>query len=171
MSCFSGVEEISLRRARLPVDADSHVAGEIDPLDGLVALAEQGDGPTFAWRAAQIAWENYPPQAIADAVHLALSVGASLTARQLSAEGQHLYPKDAELAKLARILAPPRVTGTCPADPSANLDLEWLRRHAAEYRGQWVALKQGEFLATAPSAQALKALLPPTQGIFVTRVL
>lgn len=151
-------------------DYINDIDNEADPMDVLSALAEQGNGAAFARQAAEIAWDAYPPQEIARAVQLALAAGAPLTARHLSAEGYRLYPEDAELAKMARILAPPKVLGTSPANPSTGLDLEWLRRHATEYQGQWVALNKGEFLAAAPSAHALKTLLPHIQGIFVTRV-
>lgn len=150
--------------------ADDSADDEADPLALLSALAEQGDGPAFARLAAEVAWDAYPPAEIARAVRLALAAGAPLPARQISAAGHRLYPEDAELAKMAYILAPPKVLGTSPANPSTSLDLEWLRRHAVEYQGQWVALNKGQFLAAAPSARALKALLPPIQGVFVTRV-
>lgn len=144
--------------------------GEADPLGLLVALAEQGDGPAFARQAAEIAWDVYPPQDIARAVRLALAAGAPLTARQLSVEGYHLYPEDAELAKMAHILAPPKVLGTSPANPSRRLDQEWLRHHAHEYRGQWIALKDGALVAAAPTAKQLKSLVPEMNSILVTRV-
>lgn len=146
------------------------ITGEADPLGLFVALAEQGDGAAFARQAAEIVWNVYPPQDIARAVRLALAAGAPLTARQISAEGHQLYPEDAELAKMARILAPPKLLGTSPANPSRRLDQEWLRHHAHEYRGQWLALKDGVLVAAAPTAQQLKSLVPEMNGVLVTRV-
>ncbi len=150
--------------------AGDSVTAEADPLALLNALAEQGDGPAFARLAAGVAWDVYPPAEIARAVRLALAAGAPLSARQISAEGHRLYPEDAELAQMAHILAPPKVLGTSPANPTRYLDQQWLQRHAHEYRGQWLALKDGTLLAAAPTAKQLKTMLPPMNGILVTRV-
>ena len=50
----------------------------------------------------------------------------------------------------------------------------WLREHAAEYRGQWVVVREGKLLGAAVSLAALKSLagqeLDPLSTI-VTRVL
>lgn len=146
------------------------VTGEADPLATLTALAEARNGSAFAHAVAAMAWDAFTPGEIAQAVRLALAAGAFSPARYISAEGHRLYPEDAELANMARILAPPKVLGTRPANPSAGRDLEWLRQHASEYRGQWLALKDGQFLAAASTARELQAALPRIQGIFVTRV-
>lgn len=144
--------------------------GEADSLVMLAALAEAQNGPAFARQVAGMAWDAYTPREIAQVVRWALAAGTLLPARHISAEGHRLYPEDEELAHMARVLAPPKVLGVSPANPSAGQDLEWLCQHASEYRGQWIALKNGEFLAAAPTARELKAMLPRIQGIFVTRV-
>lgn len=146
------------------------ITGKPDPLAQLAALAEAQDGAAFVRQVADMVWEAYSASEITQVVRWALAAGAFLSARHISAEGYRLYPEDAELANMDRILAPPKVLGTSPANPSAGRDLEWLCQYASEYRGQWVALRSGEFLAAAPTARELKAALPPVQGVFVTRV-
>lgn len=146
------------------------VTGKPDSLAQLAALAEAQDGPAFARQVAGMNWDIHAASEIAQVVRWALAAGAPLPARHISAEGHRLYPEDVELANMARILAPPKVLGVSPANPSAGRDLEWLRQHADEHRGQWVALRNGDFLAAAPTARELKAVLPRIQGIFVTRV-
>lgn len=144
--------------------------GKADPLAELAALAKSQNGSAFARQVAGIAWDAYAPHEIAQVVQLALAAGAPLPARHISAEGHRLYPEDTELANIARILAPPKVLGKGSANPSRRLDQEWLRQHAHEYRGQWLAIKDGELLAAAPTARELKVLIADMEGMLVTRV-
>jgi hypothetical protein len=95
-----------------------------------------------------------------------------LFARQLAEHGQRLYPQHEGLSKLVFVLAPPRlVRANLPAEPSTRANVEWMQSHAAEYRGQWVALRDGVFVAAAPTARQLRALLPTIAGLFLTRVI
>jgi len=145
-----------------------------DSGDGMAFLeivAEIGDEAAFVRAIGQIDWLQRPAADFVRAVHLALAAGAHLLARRLAAQGAKLYPDHREVQKMARILAPPRVLRTnLPSDTSVRANLEWLRAHAAEFRGQWVALKDGAFLASAPTARELKGQLPTTDGLFLTRV-
>lgn len=143
--------------------------------DGLAVLeiaAEACDETSFVQAANEIDWLQRPAADFTRAVRLALAAGAHLLARQLAHHGHRLYPRHEELAKMAQVLAPPRVVRTSlPPDPSVRSNLEWLRAHAAEYRGQWVALKDGVLLASAPTARQLKDQLPTTDSLFLTRVI
>jgi len=146
-----------------------------DSGDGIAVLeiaAQVGDEAAFVRAVGGIDWLQRPASEFARAVRLALAAGAHLLARNLAAQGARLYPDHPELQKMARILAPPRVLRTnLPPDLSARTNLEWMRAHATEYRGQWVALKNGVLLATAPTACELKKQLPTTDGLFLTRVI
>ena len=146
-----------------------------DDGDGLARLeiaAEIGDETAFVQAAGGIDWSQVPAADFARAVRLALAAGAHLLARNLADQGHGLHPHHEELAKMARILAPPRVVNAnLPPDPSARANLEWMRVHAAEYRGRWVALKKGVLLASAPTARQLRDQLPATDGLFLTRVI
>jgi len=142
--------------------------------NGLMALemaAEMGNERAFVQAANGIDWSQRSAADFARAVRLALAAGAHLLARNLADHGHRLHPRHEELAKMAHILAPPRIVRTgLPPDPTARLNLEWLREHAAEHRGQWVALKNGRLLAAAPSVRQLRTELPTTKGIFLGRV-
>ena len=143
-----------------------------DTIAMLEITAETGDETAFVQAASEIDWSQRPATDFARAVRSALAAGAHLLARKLADYGHRLYPPYEELAKMAHILAPPRaMRANLPPDPSVRANLEWMRTHAVEYRGQWVALKDGVLLATAPTARELKDKLPTTDGLFLTRVI
>ena len=129
------------------------------------------DESAFVQATSEIDWSQRPAADFARAVRLALAAGAHLTARELADHGHRLRPNHDDLAKMARILAPPRVVrANLPPDSSVRANLEWMRAHAAGYRGRWVALKDGALLASAPTARELRDRLPTTDGLFLTRV-
>ncbi len=146
-----------------------------DREEGLAMLeiaAEAGDETAFVQAASAIDWSQRSAADFARTVRLALAAGAHLMARKLANQGHWLYADHEELAKMARILAPPRVvSANLPPDPSVRANLEWIRAHAAEYRGLWVALKEGVLLASASTARELRDQLPTTAGLFLTRVI
>src|SRR5262245_11178128 len=75
-------------------------------------------------------------------VDRALEEGAHMLARNLSDEGHRAFPENEELAKMARILAPPKVLNAhLPPDPSVAKDAQWIRENWPKYRGKWVAIK------------------------------
>lgn len=67
---------------------------------------------------------------------------------KVAVEGLKYHPDHAKLKKYAHILAPPKVT-VVPRDPDSDpgANLEWIKKNRAEYRGRWVAIKNGQFLA------------------------
>lgn len=155
----------------LPTALDATEDGG-DSIAVLEIAAEVGEETVFVQAASEIDWLQRPAADFARAVHLALAAGAHLFARKLANYGYRLYPHHAELAKMAHILAPPRVVrANLPPDPSVRVNLEWMRAHAAEYRGRWVALKEGMLLASAPTARELRDQLPTTADLFLTRVI
>ncbi|RLC84126.1 MAG: hypothetical protein DRI79_13275 [Chloroflexi bacterium] len=145
-----------------------------DSGSGLTALeiaAELGDEEAFVEAASEIDWSQCRAVEFTRAVRLALAVGAHLLARHLAAQGAKLHPDHAELERMARILAPPRVVrADLPSVPSLQANQAWLRAHADEYRGQWVALRDGALLAAAATARQLRACLESTDGVLITRV-
>ena len=54
--------------------------------------------------------------------------------------------------------------------PDLRANRDWLMRHGDLYRGQWVALRNGELLGSAPSLQTLVAKIGDTKSILVTKV-
>jgi hypothetical protein len=82
-----------------------------------------------------------------------------------------LHPNHLELRKMAHVLAPPRVINAdiLPA-PSVRANQAWLRDHADEYKGQWVALQEGVLLAAGATAREVWDCLENTNGIMITKV-
>ena len=142
--------------------------------DGIAILeiiAEMGDETAFVQAAGEIDWSQRPATDFARAVRSALAAGAHLLARNLATQGARLYPAHLELEKMARVLAPPRVVRTdIPPVPSLQANQAWLRAHGDEYRGQWVALRDGILLAAATTAKQLRAYLESTDGVLITKV-
>lgn len=67
--------------------------------------------------------------------------------------------------------APPRVLREgLPARPELLADDEWLKEHAEEYRGQWVALRNGELVAAAATARELRSRIEGDRGLHITRL-
>jgi hypothetical protein len=105
------------------------------------------------------------------AIRAAFLEEAHLRARELAVEGHRRFPDDPELARYAYVLAPPKVLDAhLPPDPSVELDIQWLHEHADEYHGEWIALKNGQLVAHAPTPPQLKELLPDIKGLLVAEV-
>jgi hypothetical protein len=105
------------------------------------------------------------------AIQHAIEVADAKAARALIAEGRRRLPDDEWIAKAEHVMAAPtaRVVSSRP-DRNPRADLEWLDAHADEYRGQWVALANGRFVAAAPSIELLAAEVPDLRSYVVTRV-
>jgi hypothetical protein len=145
-----GVVEVILRPARAAAPSPTtsadqawEAAGSPLPQDPLVGGA--GSGPTRPARA-----EPPGADAAAERIHALVSAGDWRRARELLAsldEGTRAHPT---LAAWARALAPPDVrVGGPGSGAGAEEDLAWMRQHAAEYRGEWVALRRGQLVAHA----------------------
>jgi hypothetical protein len=65
-----------------------------------------------------------------------------------------------ELDNWRRLLAPPKARAEKSASGGdTRKDIAWLENNAAEYRGKWVALKDGELLGSHESLLELHRLL------------
>jgi len=136
----------------------------------LADAAEAGDAQAFVNAYHSIDWSCCTPAEFSRAIHWALSAGAHLTARSLATAGAVQYPDDAELQKAARILAPPKLLRRLPAEPTIRANHDWLRAHRLDYPGQWVALRNGQLVASSDSLQALTAICPISPDILFTKV-
>ena len=78
-------------------------------------------------------------------------------ARALLAEALELGDHGEDLSHWQSVLAPakavPQVGGELDIDRTA--DFEWLKTQSKPYRGEWVALFQGELLAHNPTLQGI----------------
>ena len=92
---------------------------------------------------------------------------------KIATEGLEHYPDHAELQKYADILAPPKVR-VVPRDRSRDVqaNLEWIQQNRAEYRGRWVAIKNGEFLASGKDIDEIVGQIGEVKntGILVTAI-
>jgi hypothetical protein len=106
-----------------------------------------------------------------NAIREALAAEDYYGARALAEQAHREHPDDPELATAARVLAPPRVLrADLPPDPGIRANMDWMEREAANYPGQWVAVKDGVLVASAPSVSALKERVPDLRGHFVVKV-
>lgn len=137
----------------------------------LSAAADIRDEPAFVRAVLNVDWDERTEDDFEAAVRLALAAGAHGAARALSAQGFRAFPESERLRKMATILAPPRVTSVgLPADPSLAANQQWLRANADKYRGCWIALRNGDLLATAPSLPEVQQQVGEirSSGVFVT---
>ncbi|NER38268.1 MAG: hypothetical protein F6J93_30655 [Oscillatoria sp. SIO1A7] len=92
---------------------------------------------------------------------------------KIATEGLEHYPDHAELQKYAYILAPPKVRVVkAGGHPEVRANREWIEQNQAEYRGHWVAIKNGELLATGKSHDEVIDLVGiiKNTGILVTPI-
>lgn len=107
---------------------------------------------------------------VAEAVHSALVEGSYVLARELAAEGAELHPEHEELQKMARALAPPKLVEVLPANPSMSKNHVWIRHHADEYTGKWIALRDGKLLASGDTISEVKSGLKAVDDVLLTRI-
>jgi hypothetical protein len=137
----------------------------------LAAAADQGNEAMFLKAKQTIDWSQRPAVDFSCAIRWALAAGAFMAARNLATQGIEQYPDHQELQKFAYLLAPPKVLQrNLPPDPSIRANRDWIRIHSAQYRGQWVALRSGELLATASSLHVLTHQLGISRDILFTKV-
>ncbi|MCI0489601.1 MAG: hypothetical protein L0229_23670 [Blastocatellia bacterium] len=135
----------------------------------LKAAAEASDEAAFSDALKAMDWSDRPPEDFVHAAESALAVGAYLAARRISEEGARRYPDHAEIGKYARVLAPPKVIDAAlPPDPDMKANRTWMKEHTDEYRGKWVALKDGCLLEAANSLEELVELVDDTTGVLMT---
>ena len=167
----------------LPADVaqfvdDALASGKYPSAEALVAAAlqvlQQQEEDRGTPRPAAAPEAGSPPASPDDylqALAVALRTGEFGLARQRALEGAARYPDHADLTKAARVLAPPTVT-RAPHPHSANIPANraWLKAHRHAYAGQWVALRDGHFLAAAPSFDALAAQVDATPDVLMTKL-
>ena len=159
------------RGTRPPVSKKTSRARPKDGMVRLEAAAHAGDEMAFLDARRAIDWTKRSARDFTQAVRWALEAGAYRAATLLATEGAERFPRHAELAKMARILASPKVIRSdLPPDPSAAADMDWLRAHYDEYRGQWVALRAGALLGTGNSFGELADKIGDIKGILLAPV-
>ena len=111
------------------------------------------------------------PEDFIHAIQTALENSDRETAQQLSNQAVKHYPKHEELLKYAHILAPPKVTvDKHPSNRDTEVNQNWVQQNRIQYRGQWVALRNGQLLTSANSIHELIEQLSDKQGVFLTAI-
>lgn len=162
------IDTITIRRT---------MAKEADLHDELFArmktAAEWNNEDAFLRAYREIDWAVESPERHTSAVRLALASGAYRAAQQLAAKGAERFPAHLPLRKMAKILAPPVVRHSArPADSGLLANRDWLGSHRDEYKGRWVALRDGELLGIAETADQLVGQVGEirNQRILITQV-
>jgi hypothetical protein len=85
-------------------------------------------------------------------------------ARAFVKELEHRWPESERVRHFARVLAPP-VARTLPGVRIRRLDQEyaWLRAHASEYPGCWLAVLGDRLVAADPDFIAVMAIVRQSQ--------
>jgi len=71
---------------------------------------------------------------------------------------------DPIIVRLRKMLAVPVTKTSGKRDIDRTLDYQWIRDHAQDYRGQWVALDSGKLLGAAPSLRELLDRVKPLRS-------
>jgi hypothetical protein len=142
-----------------------------DEMTRLEAAAEYGDRRELVLAAGEMNWSGLRAEDHVRGIRLALAAGAHLIAREIAVEGHERHPDHPALERMACILAPPRASRAGrPADPTVRANRDWFEKHGAEYRGQWVAVREGRLLGHAPSFARLKEVVSDWRKATVTPV-
>ncbi len=86
-------------------------------------------------------------------------------------EGLKSFPEHAELQKYEYILAPPKVTVVDRGGhPEIGANNSWIKKNREQYRGRWVAIKNGQLLASGKNHDEVVAQVGEIKntGILVT---
>jgi hypothetical protein len=87
-------------------------------------------------------------------------------ARRLAPELAARYPNSAEARHWARVLEPPRILPNSSRETWRRTDAEheWLREHAHEYPGCWLAVHGERLIASGPDLQKVVAAVRTALG-------
>jgi hypothetical protein len=129
----------------------------------------------FARLADHIKWFRYPEAELTRAIDLALMLDMVLIARELARKGRNLFPRDKHIQQAVSVLSPPFSVRTSPArTTNVELSQQWLREHSSRYKGEWVAVRAGILLGSAPTLRELHeqiGLIDRTPETLIVKVL
>jgi hypothetical protein len=131
--------------------------------------AEAGDETAFLLALKEIEKEELSVADFIRVIRWALKAGAYKAAYEVSAQGASLYPANSELQKHARVLAPPKlISSSLPPDPGIEANHNWMKQHGKEYRGQWVAVRNGQWLGASATLDDLVSQLDDRKDALIT---
>ena len=100
-------------------------------------------------------------EAASKEVRALVEAGKLQEARELTVTFLEIWPDDSRLLTAARVLAPPSFQSHKSERRYIPRDVEheWLRQHAKDYSGQWVALLGDQLLTSGKELGAVMATL------------
>lgn len=138
----------------------------------LQSKAKQGSQP-FAQTVQSIDWSLQSPELFLQAIDLALALEMTTIATQLAKNGFRQFPNHVRLQSARAVLSSARAY-TVPAtnDEGISHSMREVNIQAEKYRGQWVALKDGEVLAAAATLKTLHEQFEvDDRSVLITKVL
>jgi len=149
----------SIRRWRQNILAQDLRNGHLAALE---KAAQSADHRTFDLLVRAIDWSVLRPADLARTLDLALALDMVSLARELAQQGSKVFPEDKRLQQALAVLLPPAVIRMRPAQGSyLEASQKWLKEHASQYKGQWVAVRSGTLLGSAPTLQELYQQIGP----------
>jgi len=117
---------------------------------------KRADHQTFACLVRAMDWSVYRPNDLTCAIDMALQLDMVPLARELAQQGSRLFPEESHIQQAAAVLSPPVAMATpSPRRLPLAASQTWLKAHASQYKGQWVAVCDGTLLGTAPTLPEL----------------
>ncbi|MBI3920011.1 MAG: hypothetical protein HY318_01235 [Armatimonadetes bacterium] len=83
------------------------------------------------------------------ALRILLRQGEAYTARLLAVKAHQRFPSNARIAKIYKVLRPPTARYTTGKAIDRSREIQWLREHREEYKGQWVVLSGDRLVAAS----------------------
>jgi hypothetical protein len=152
-----------------PIPEDARV--EVLDFAAIQEAAHRRDVRSFIAAVQGVNWGKRSVGELNETIEQALSLGAFVIAHQLAVEGAQQHGDNPLMKRLARILAPAKIVrADLPADPGVLQNHEWLKKHASEYREQWIAVENGKLLFSGDSITEVTTKLGGRKGVLVMRV-
>lgn len=140
--------------------------GQDKAMARLEKAANNGNESDFLKALNEIHWQGRPVSDFVRSIKLAFRAGAFAAARHIVAEATKYHAGDAEIQRYAKVLTPVRRVATTTETPvSTRANRSWLERHAGVYRGQWIALRNGELLGVSDSLNSLVEEVSKRYGV------
>ncbi len=107
-------------------------------------------------------WSLHAPEEIFRAIDMTLmDMQLKRLAMELAQQAGRLFPENKRAQYVAHVLSPPvaRVVKDAPKPRGMRESSEWIKEHSREYRGRWIAVREGSLLAVADSYKELKPII------------
>jgi hypothetical protein len=138
-------------------------------LASLEEAARSRDSQEFLVGVRQMNWEQVEAKDFSRAIKSAMRIGLPLAARHISSFGAQYHPHNPEIRDYARLLAPASAKViNRPATSDQSPNIAWLKIHGAEYKGLWVALKDGRLLGADHALKSLVEKIADRTGVMFT---